>query len=104
MSISSLSSSSAVQHTINNSSTCVYEHFEVIIVTFATLVNIPFDKIITTHSPKSHNPVKSEYFIQILSIMLAVLPTMLALCSMLLPPYYVQNYAGIIYSSLYQGP
>ena len=28
------------------------------------------------------------------------LPIMLALCSMLLPPYYVQNYAGIIGSSL----
>ena len=57
MSVCSLSSFSGVQHTINNSSTYVYEHFEVIIVTFATLVNTHFDKIITTHSPKSHNPV-----------------------------------------------
>ena len=31
------------------------------------------------------------------------LPIMLALCSMLLPPYYVQNYAGIIGSSLTGG-
>ena len=44
MSISSLSSSSTVQHTINNSSTHVYEHFEFIFVAFVTLVNTYFDK------------------------------------------------------------
>ena len=32
--------------------------------------------------------------------MLAILPIM-ALCSMLLPPYYAQNYAGLIGSSLH---
>ena len=36
MSISSLSSSSIVRHTINNSFTYVYKHFEFIFVTFAT--------------------------------------------------------------------
>ena len=46
MSISSLSSSSTVQHTINNSSTYVYEHFEFIFVAFSTLINIYFYKII----------------------------------------------------------
>ena len=80
MSISSLSSSSTVQHTINYSSKDVYEHvhFEIIFVAFATLFNtyiyiyIYIDKIITTDSPKSHNPVKSVHFIQIVSIVLAI--------------------------------
>ena len=72
MSISSLSSSSKVQYAINNSSTHVYKHFELIFVAFATLFNTRFDKIITTDSPKSHNPVKSVHFIHILPIMLAI--------------------------------
>ena len=70
-SISSLSSSSTVQYTINNLSIYLYQHFEFIFVTFATLVNAYFDKIITTDSPKSNNPVKSVHFTQILSIVLA---------------------------------
>ena len=72
MSISSVSSSSTVQHTINNSSIYLYENFEFIFVAFATLFNTHFDKIIATDSPKSHNPVKSVHFIQILSIVLAI--------------------------------
>ena len=72
MSISSLSSSFTIQHTINNSSTYVYEHFEFIFAAFATLVDTYFNKIITTDSPKSHNPLKSVYFIQVLSIVLAI--------------------------------
>ena len=39
MSISSLFSSFTVQHTINNLSTYVYEHFEFIFGAFTTLVN-----------------------------------------------------------------
>ena len=55
-------------------------------------------KSFTTDSPKSHNPVKSVHFIQIVSIVLQLLlPIMLALCSMLL--YYAQDYAGIIDSA-----
>ena len=37
-----------------------------------TLVNAYFGKIVTTDSPKSHNPVKNVHFIQILSIVLAI--------------------------------
>ena len=59
-----------------------------------------FDKIITTDSPKSHNPVKSIYFYKFCQWCCKVLPIMLALCSMLLLSYYAQNYAGIIGSSL----
>ena len=97
MSIRSLSSSSTVQHTINNSSTYVYKHFEFIFVAFATLFNTHFDKIITTNSPKSHNPVKNVQFCQLCWQFLPIMP---ALCSMLLYSYYAQNYAGIIGSSL----
>ena len=57
MTISSLPSSSSVQHTINNSSTYVhvYKHFEFIFVAFATLANTYFYKLFTTVSPKSEN-------------------------------------------------
>ena len=69
-------------------------------VAFATLFNTHFDKIIIADSPNSHNLVKSVHFIQILSIVLAILPIMLALSSMLLLSCYAQNCAGIIGSSL----
>ena len=78
-----------VQHTINNSSMYVYECFEFIFVAFVTLVNMYYNKIITTDSPKSHNPVKNVHFIQIVSVMLAIVayyaqcfcfPIMLKLC------------------------
>ena len=59
MSIRSVSHSSTVQHIINNSSTYVYWHFQFIFAAFATVVNACFDKIITTDSPKPHNPVKT---------------------------------------------
>ena len=49
----------------------VYKHFELIFVVFTTLFTTYFDKIITTDLPKSHNPVKSVHFIQILSTVLA---------------------------------
>ena len=42
-------------------------------VAFTNLHNSNFEKIITTDSPKSHNPMKRVvHFIQILSIVLAV--------------------------------
>ena len=46
--------------------------FKLIFVAFTTLVNAYFGKIITTDSPKSYNPVKNMYFIQILSIVLTI--------------------------------
>ena len=55
-----------------------------------------FDRIITD-SPESHNPVQNAYFCL---LHWKFLPIMLALCSMLLPPYYAQNYAGTIGSNL----
>ena len=76
MSISSLSNSCTVQHTINNSYTYSYSLYIYIYT--------------------------SVYFIEFLSIMLAIFACyiMLVLCSMLLISYYVQNYAGIIGSTL----
>ena len=78
----------------------VYKHFELIFVVFTTLFTTYFDKIITTDLPKSHNPVKSVHFIQILSIVLANFTyytgTMLSAFAF----YYAQNYAGIMGSSL----
>ena len=71
MSISSLSSPSTGQHTINNSCMYVYKHFKFIFIAFATLFNTSFDKITTTNSSKSHNPVISVHFMQILSNVLA---------------------------------
>ena len=68
-----------------------------------------FDKIITIDSPKSHNPVQSVHFIQILSIMLAIFAHYagimldafaILLCSKLYIYIYIYIYAGIIGSSL----
>ena len=73
MTISSLSSPSTVQHIISNSFTYVHKQFEFNFVAFTTLVNAYFGKIIITDSPKSHNPEKNMYFIQIMSIVLAIL-------------------------------
>ena len=69
-------------------------------VAVGTLFNTHFDKIITADSPSSHNLAKSVHFIQNLSIVLVILPIVLALSSMLLRSYYAQNCAGIIGSSL----
>ena len=92
MSISSLSSSSTVQHTINNSSKDVYEHFEFIFVAFATSFNTYFDKIIY------------HGFTQISqSCEVCILYKLCLLCCncCLLCWHYAQDYAGIIDSSLY---
>ena len=72
MSLSSLFSSSTVQHIINNLSMYVYKHFKFIFVSLVTLFNTHFDKMITTDSLKSHNPVKSVHCTQILSVVLAI--------------------------------
>ena len=50
----------------------VHKQFEFIFVAFITLVNTYFGKIITTDSPKSHNPVKNMYSIPIFSIVQAI--------------------------------
>ena len=101
MNINSLSSSSTVQHTINNSSSYISINTlnSLFFVAFATLINAYFDKIITADSPKSHQVLILWKFCNSL-IVLAILPIMLALCSLLLLSYYAQNYAGIIASSL----
>ena len=50
----------------------VYKHFKFIFVSLVTLFNTHFEKMITTDSLKSHNPVKSVHCTQILSIVLAI--------------------------------
>ena len=96
MSISSLSSSSKVQYAIDNSSTHVYKHFELIFVALAI-------HILTISLPQIH-PISQSYEVCILykfcQLCWQLLPIMLALCSMLLLSYYAQNYAEIIASSL----
>ena len=92
MSNSSLSSSPTVQRKNNNSFKYVYKHFEFIFVVFATLVTTYFDKIITTDLPKSQFCEKCAFYINFVN------------CSgnfCLLCWHYVQNYAGIIGSSLF---
>ena len=96
VSICSLSSSSTVQHTINNSSKDVYEHFELIFVAFETLFNTYFDKSFTKNSPKPHNPVKSVLIIQIVSIVLAIVAYYAGIMLITLLSHYTQNYASII--------
>ena len=73
ISISSLSSSSIVQHTTNNLSTHVYKHFEFIFVAFLPLVNTYFDrKIIATDSSKFHNPVKCTFYTKFANVLAIV--------------------------------
>ena len=98
VSISSLSSSSIVQHTINNSSKDVYEHFELIFVAFATLFKT---QSFTTNSSKPHNPVKIVHFRQIVPIMLAIVAYYVGILLITLLSYYAQNYASIIGPSLH---
>ena len=101
MSISSISSPSTVQHTINNSLMYVNKHFEFIFVAFGTLINAYLDEIITTNTPKSHDPVKNMYFIQIVSIVLAILAYYAGIMLNAYAFLLYSNYAGIIGSSLY---
>ena len=95
--ISSLSSFSTVQHTINNSSMYVYKHFKFIFVAFVTLVNIHnyFDNIITTDLPSLIVLRKVCILCKFCQLCWQYLPIILALSSMLLPLYYAQNYVGI---------
>ena len=74
----------------------VQSHFELIFVAFATLFNTYFDKSFTKNSPKSHNPVKSVLFIQIVSIVLAIVAYYAGIMLITLLSYYTQNYASII--------
>ena len=97
----------AIQHMINNIiyiSTYIckniyeYEHFKFLFVAFATSVNqCIFDKIIIADSSKAHN--LAFYTNLVNQLCWQFLSIMLALCSMFLPPYYAENYAGIIDSS-----
>ena len=83
-SISSLSSSSTLQYTINNSSTYLYEHSEFILL-HLQLYSIHVDKTITTDSPKS-------FYINFVSCSgNCCLYNAGILCSMLLLSYYTQN-------------
>ena len=104
MSINSLSSSSIIQHTINNSSTyvAIYEHFEFIFVAFSTLVNTYFDKIITSGFTQISQSCEVCTFMQTLSIVLSIFAYYAGILHMLnvLLSYYTQDYAGIIGSSL----
>ena len=79
-----VSSFSTVQYTINNSSPYVYKHFKFNFVAFITLVNAYFGKIISTDSSKSHKSCVKMYFMQILSIVWAILPI---------------SYAGIMFNA-----
>ena len=70
MSISSLSSSSTVQHTINNSSTYVYKHFEFILFHLQLYLIHVLTKALSQIRPNL-TILWKVYFIQILSIVLA---------------------------------
>ena len=56
--------------------------------------------MITTDSPKFHNPVQGMHFIQILSIMLAIFAYYAGIMLITFATYYAQNYTGIMGSSL----
>ena len=97
MSINSLSSSSTVltiylctQINILNS----------LLLHFATLVNTYLTKSLSHINPNLTILGKTCILNNIFHYAGNFLRIMLALCSMLLPPYYAQNYAGIIGSSL----
>ena len=97
MSINSLSSSSTVltiylrtQINILNS----------LLLHFATLVNTYLTKSLPHINPNLTILDKTCILNNFFHHAGNFLPIMLALCSMLLPPYYAQNYAGIIGSSL----
>ena len=81
MSINSLSSSSTVQHTINNLSTYVY-----INTLNSFLLHLQFQSIhiltksLPQDSPKSHNPVKCALLCKLCQLCCQFLPIMLALC------------------------
>ena len=100
MSINSLSSSS----TILTIYLCTHINtLNFLLLYFVTLVNAYLTKLL----PHSYciNPnltILSKTCILYIFFPLCcqILPIMLALCSMLLPPYYAQNYVGIIGSSL----
>ena len=81
----------------------VYEQFEFIFVAFfATLFSTYF--IYHRFTQISQSCEKCAFYTNCACpLCWQLLPTMLALYSMLLPSYYAQNYAGIIGSSLLLG-
>ena len=101
MSIISLSTSSTVLiiylHTHINTLNSLLLHF-------ATLVNTYLTKLLPHINPNltilGKTFILFHYAGNFCLLCWQFLPIMLALCSMLLPPYYAQNYAGIIGSSL----
>ena len=100
ISISSLSSSSTVQQTINNSSTYVYKHFEFIFLHLQLKsMHILTKSLPPYNSPKSYTPVKNVHFPQILPTVLAIFAYYAGIMLNAFFSYYAQNYAGIIGSS-----
>ena len=102
MSISSLSISSIVQHTIDNSSTYVYKHFEFIFAAFATLINAYLTKSLPPIHPNLTGHQSCENFVFYTNFVnctgnFCLLHWHYAHC---FSPYYAQNYAGTIGSSL----
>ena len=79
-----------------------YQHFEFSFVTFCNFSQYIW--VFNSHyhilTQISQSWAKHAFYI-IFSLCWQFVPIMLALCSMLLPPYYAQNYAGTIGSSLY---
>ena len=70
---------------------------------FATLVNTYLTKSLPHINPNLTILGKACILYSFFHYGSNFLPIMLALCSMLLPPYYAQNYAGIMGSSLILG-
>ena len=97
MSINSLSSSSTVLtiylHTHINTLNSLLLHF-------TTLVNTYLTKSLPHINPNLIILGKTCFLYNFFPLCWQFLPVMLALCSVLLPPYYAQNYASIIGSSL----
>ena len=96
MSINNLSSSSTVLTIYLRTHTNTLNS---LLLHFATLVNTYLTKNYHILTQISQSWAKHAFF----PLCWQFLPVMLALCSMLLPPYYAQNYAGIIGSSLVIG-
>ena len=93
MSINSLSSSSTVL------TIYLHTHINTLNSHFATLVNIYLTKSLPHINPNLTILGKTCILYNFFPLCWQFLPIMLALCSMLLPPYYV----GIIGSSLQMG-
>ena len=78
-----------------------YQHFEFPIIALFNLVNTYLTKSLPHINPNLAILGKTCILYNFFPLCWQILSIMLALCSMLLPPYYAQNYAGIIGSSLH---